>query len=320
MEYSGPASISAVEADLALSDDEDITDQHWPPMDLNTQCFGPTPWHPQVDVPPSATQPSTSTKRPMDQTSNTSDSSSPAPKSSGHIEPPHPTAPISSPSSHDPHNSSRSHDSRTCPHSTPSQPTSADGASTSKQPSLSTADTSVWKCPRCHEPGVNVWHGCASRSPAAVSVVNALPPALHTSRQAPPPRPRAGATSHSSATTTPESPQVTALREAVAKLTARCTAIEARFEAIDARFAAIEAGMASIRAEQVAAGRTLDMPVESNQALVATVTTFSERLDNIAASFEKLSARFPEDPPRRPPRGSSLTSPPAFRSPKGRLQ
>lgn len=35
------------------------------------------------------------------------------------------------------------HDSRTCPHSTPSQPTSADGASTSKQPSLSTADTSV---------------------------------------------------------------------------------------------------------------------------------------------------------------------------------
>lgn len=107
MEYSGPASISAVEADLALSDDEDITDQHWPPMDLNTQCFGPTPWQPQVDVPPSATQPSTSTKRPMDQTSNTSDSSSPAPKSSRHIEPPHPTAPISSPSSYDPHNSSR---------------------------------------------------------------------------------------------------------------------------------------------------------------------------------------------------------------------
>ncbi|XP_050699403.1 uncharacterized protein LOC126986926 [Eriocheir sinensis] len=143
MEYSGPASISAVEADLALSDDEDITDQHWPPIDLNTQCFGPTPWQPQVDVPPSATQPSTSTKRPMDQTSNTSDSSSPAPKSSRHIEPPHPTAPISSPSSYDPHNSSRTHDSRTCPHSTPSQPTSADGASTSKQPSLSTADTSV---------------------------------------------------------------------------------------------------------------------------------------------------------------------------------
>lgn len=79
--------------------------------------------------------------------------------------------------------------------------------------------------------------------------------------------------------------------------------------------------MASIRAEQVAAGRTLDTLVESNQALVATVTTFSERLDNIAASFEKLSARFPEDPPRRPPRGSAtLTSPPASRSPKGRLQ
>ncbi len=52
MEYSGPASISAVETDLALSDDEDITDQHWPPMDLNKQCSGSTPWKPQVDVPP----------------------------------------------------------------------------------------------------------------------------------------------------------------------------------------------------------------------------------------------------------------------------
>ncbi|KAK8371899.1 hypothetical protein O3P69_013457, partial [Scylla paramamosain] len=111
------------------------------------------------------------------------------------------------------------------------------------------------------------------RTLAAVSVVNTLPPALHTSRQAPPPPPRAGATSHSSATTAPESPKVTALRETVAQLTARCTAIEARFEAIDARFAAIEAGTASIR---TAAGRTLDTLVESNQALVATLTTFSE--------------------------------------------
>ncbi|KAK8384501.1 hypothetical protein O3P69_009355 [Scylla paramamosain] len=118
-------------------------------------------------------------------------------------------------------------------------------------------------------------------------VVNTLPPALHTSRQAPPPRPRAVATSHSSTTTTPESPQVTALRETVAQLTARCAAIEARFEAIDARFAAIEA----------------------------------ERLDNIAASFEKLTVRFPEDPPRRPPRNSAtLTSPPVPRSLKGNLQ
>ncbi len=79
--------------------------------------------------------------------------------------------------------------------------------------------------------------------------------------------------------------------------------------------------MASIRTEQVAAGRTLDTLVESNQALVATVTTFSERLDNIAASFEKLSVRFPEDPPRRLPRNSAtLTSPPVPHSLKGRLQ
>lgn len=519
MEYSGPASIADVEADLALSDDEDITDQHWPPMELHTQCSGTTPWKSQVDVLPPATQPSTSTKRPMDQASNTSEPSSPAPKSSRRIEPLHPTAPTSSASNHDPHDSScagfvlpafaprtdyvklifrdnptvdtklrwlsdvtkafrldrelaevkmsavtsrfvyisrrrddiiesaikgaflslklevqdsierprkfatylvtrfpvgvdpslakelpgvykarrfhqygtpinrlvitwslpdpppseftfsflpclppcelrrmkdeqpwcykcwgighisrycsassdkcgwcaGTHASRTCPHRTPSQPTTADGASTSEQPSPSTADTSMWKCPRCHEPRVNVWHGCTRRSPATASAVKLLPYAPHPSRQAPSPpsRPRLGTASHPSATTTIESPQVTALREAVAKLTARCTAIEMRFEAIDARFAAIEASMASIQAEQVAAGRTLDSLVESNHALVATVTTFSERLDNIAASFEMLSARFPEEPPRRTPRSSAAltsSSPSASRSPKGRLQ
>ncbi|KAK8373815.1 hypothetical protein O3P69_014968 [Scylla paramamosain] len=283
MEYSGPASISAVEADLALSDDEDITDQHWPPVDLNKQCSGSTPWQPQVDVSPSATQPSTSTKRPMDQTSNTSDSLSPAPKSSRHIEPPHPTAPLSPPSSHDPHNSSRA----------------------GLVPPAFAPRADYVKLIFCGSPSVDTKLRWLSDVKAfhldrVGRVVNTLPPALHTSRQAPPPppRPRAGATSHSSATTTPESPQVTALRETVAQLTARCTAIEARFEAIDARFAAIEAGTASIR---TAAGRTLDTLVESNQALVATLTTFSERLDNIAASFEKLSVRFPEDPPRRPP-------------------
>ena len=219
------------------------------------------------------------------------------------------------------------HVSRTCPHRTYSQPTTADGASTSEQPSPSNADTSMWKCPRCHEPGANVWHGCTRRSPAAASTDDALSHASQLARQTPPPppRPRPGTTSQPSVITMidSDSPQVIALREAVAKLTARCTAIEAHFEAIDARFAAIEAGMASVQAEQVAAGRTLATLVESHHALVATVTTFSERLDNIAVSFEMLSAQLPKEPSRRTPHSSAVlkpSSPPASHPPIGRLR
>ena len=51
MEYSGPASMPDLDADLALSDD-DTSDEHWPPMELHTPSSGPTPWQPQVDVPP----------------------------------------------------------------------------------------------------------------------------------------------------------------------------------------------------------------------------------------------------------------------------
>ena len=89
MEYSGPDSIGNIEADLALSDDEDITDKHWPLMVLYMQRFSPTPWQPQVDVLLPPTQPSTSTKRPMDQTSDKSELSSPAPKTSRRAETPH---------------------------------------------------------------------------------------------------------------------------------------------------------------------------------------------------------------------------------------
>ncbi|KAK3880693.1 hypothetical protein Pcinc_014849 [Petrolisthes cinctipes] len=96
MNYSGPASLVDVEADLALSDDFDITDKHWPPLALHSQHFGPTPWQPQVKVPYPASQASTS-KRPMDQTLDTSESPSPAPKASRHIEISHSTAPDSSP-------------------------------------------------------------------------------------------------------------------------------------------------------------------------------------------------------------------------------
>lgn len=515
MEYSGPGTIADVEADLALTDDEDIADEPWPPMALHPQSHGSTPWQSHVPLP--AALPPTATKRSMDQTSDTSDSTSPVPKTSRRFETPHLAAPASSPPNREPHTSSHAafvppafaprtdyvkllfrdnpavdsklrwlsdvtkafhldrelaevkmsavtsrfvyisrrrndiidsatqgeflslkldvqdsverprkfptylvtrfplgvdpslakelpgvytarrfrqhgtpinrlvitwslpdppppefafsflpclppcefsrmkdeqpwcykcwgighisrycsapsdkcgwcaggHSSRTCPHRTPSQPTTVDGASTSEQSSSSTADTSMWKCPRCHKPGVNVWHGCTRRSPAAAaaSAANALPHSSHPTRQAPPPPPpawpRPGAASLPSVATTTDLPQVSALREAVAKLTARCTAIEKRFEASDARFAAFEANLASIHAKQVAASNALDSLVESNQAIVATVTTFSGRLDNIAAGFEMLSARFPTEQPRCSPHGTVTvmsSSPAASRS------
>ncbi|KAK4326943.1 hypothetical protein Pmani_002547 [Petrolisthes manimaculis] len=73
MNYSGPASLADVEADLLLSDEDDIADRHWPPLESHTQHAGPSPWHQP------APRASTS-KRSMDQTSDTSDSPSPAPK------------------------------------------------------------------------------------------------------------------------------------------------------------------------------------------------------------------------------------------------
>ena len=74
-------------------------------MVLHMQRFSPIPRQP-VDVPLPAIQPSISTKRPMDQTSDKSELSSPAPKRARRTETPHPTAPASSLSNHDPHNSS----------------------------------------------------------------------------------------------------------------------------------------------------------------------------------------------------------------------
>ncbi|KAK3874135.1 hypothetical protein Pcinc_019000 [Petrolisthes cinctipes] len=69
MAYSGPATLAEVEADLNLSEEEDIADKHWPPLKLQTQLPGPTPWQPKVDTPYPTSQPTTSTstssKRPV---------------------------------------------------------------------------------------------------------------------------------------------------------------------------------------------------------------------------------------------------------------
>ncbi|KAK4296832.1 hypothetical protein Pmani_030698 [Petrolisthes manimaculis] len=90
MNYSGPASLADVEADLLLSDEDDIADRHWPPLESHTQHAGPSPWHQP------APRASTS-KRSMDQTSDTSDSPSPAPKVSRHADKTHSSVPDSSP-------------------------------------------------------------------------------------------------------------------------------------------------------------------------------------------------------------------------------
>ncbi|KAG0725559.1 hypothetical protein GWK47_038423 [Chionoecetes opilio] len=52
------------------------------------------------------------------------------------------------------------HDSRSCPHRAP-PPAAPASDSASTPPQVSPPDTSLWECPRCHQAGVNVWHGCA---------------------------------------------------------------------------------------------------------------------------------------------------------------
>ncbi|KAK4322526.1 hypothetical protein Pmani_006707 [Petrolisthes manimaculis] len=251
MNYSGPPSLADVEADLLLSDEDDIADSHWPPLESHTQHAGPSPWHQP------APRASTS-KRSMDQTSDTSDSPSPAPK-----------------------------------------PSTDDAASEhSLQPA---PDTSKWKCPRCHEPGVNVWHGCMRRSRTATSLAANMPP------PPPPPPPsqrRSPAASLPAASPPTDSPQVLALREAVTNLTARCTAITARFDAIETR-------IDNLVTQHATTERTLASLVESHHAVIATVATFSEKMEAIVAKFEKISEQLLKEPPKRTPQDNPKT--------KGRL-
>ncbi|KAK4287737.1 hypothetical protein Pmani_039201 [Petrolisthes manimaculis] len=67
MAYSGPATLAEVEADLNLSEEEDIADKHWPPLKQHSQMPGPTPWQHQVNTSYPASHPTTSTssKRPV---------------------------------------------------------------------------------------------------------------------------------------------------------------------------------------------------------------------------------------------------------------
>lgn len=171
---------------------------------------------------------------------------------------------------------SESHDSRTCPHRPPPPPAPASDAS-SLQPQPQPLDTSLWKCPRCHQPGVNVWHpGCPRRR------ADAAPSGTHgttrASQSSPPPPPPGRATPP--ATTTPV--EVTALRDAVAALKTRVTSLTARFEAIETRLDGLVSKQDSLETQ-------MKTVVESQQVIIDSITSLTEQLSTVASNLETLT-------------------------------
>ena len=206
---------------------------------------------------------------------------------------------------------SESHDSRTCPHR-PAPPPAPASDSSSMQPQPLAPDTSLWKCPRCHQPGVNVWHpGCPRRR------VHAAPAATHTTTrasQSPPPPPRRA--TPPATTTNLESTQVTALRAAVAALQNRVTSLTARFEAIETRLDGLVSKQDTFETQ-------MKTVVESQQVIIASITSLTEQLSTVASSLETLTTSSMGTPPRgvQPSHARVTTaSPTSRRSPRGKVQ
>ncbi|MPC62910.1 hypothetical protein E2C01_057000 [Portunus trituberculatus] len=145
------------------------------------------------------------------------------------------------------------HDSRKCP-----------ASSSTSEPSPP-PDTSRWKCPRCLQPGDNVWHGCARRR---------VPPRDSTPATPLPPAPA----------TLP--PQDLALRKSITSLQARCAALEERFASMDAK-------LASLVAAQAATDARLSNLVETQQAVVSSVSQVAERMGALTSRFDKLCELLP---------------------------
>lgn len=186
---------------------------------------------------------------------------------------------------------SESHDSRTCPHRPPPPVPASDSATMEPQPTP--PDTSRWKCPRCHEPGVNAWHpGCARRRANAA-------PTTATRRttgaiQPPPPPPHSASPPASNINA--ESTQVTELREAVATLKTRVASLSARFDGIEAHLNSFISKQATFEAK-------LNTLVESHQVVVSSINCLTQKLDTVASSLETLTA----PPVKSPPRGVAAT-------------
>lgn len=209
------------------------------------------------------------------------------------------------------------HSCLTCPHRTLFQPTTTHPPSTSAQPSPPAPDTSKWKCPRCHESG---WYGCAvcttllrCRPTCCCRTASLLTATTTTTTAAtwrpPPPT---------------DSPQVVALREAVANLTARFRVIAARFDTMEAR-------LNSVTAQHATTERTFASLVESHHAVLATITAFSEKLEALSGRCDTNSDQHHKEPPRSTSQSSASSTsscgaastssfPPASRRPKGKLR
>lgn len=193
---------------------------------------------------------------------------------------------------------SEAHDSRQCPHRPPPPP-DAD----QMQDDTAGPDTSLWKCPRCHKPGVNVWHpGCPRRRPAPVSAPSRPSPRAQEWPLLPPPPP--DGSSSSSAT------HVTALNDAVAALKTRVASLAERFGTIEAR-------LDSLISKQSTFEATLQSLAESQTVIVTSISDLTEKLHSIASSLARLPVSSVEPPnpaPAPTPSTSSFGSRPQRRS------
>lgn len=171
------------------------------------------------------------------------------------------------------------HESRECPFRPPP-------ASTSEAELLPPPDPSRWKCPRCQQPGVNVWHGCTRRRDKPSAATSTPPPI-------PPPAPAPSQSDN-------------ALRKAVASLQARCAALEDRFASLDARIDEIVSAHAATTARLTALAAT-------QETIASSVTQLAEKMDSLAAHLEKVCEMLPNlaqassSRPSSPPHRSSTS-------------
>ena len=172
------------------------------------------------------------------------------------------------------------HESKECPDRRVSPP----AAATSTSEPLPPPDSSRWKCLRCLQPGVTVWHGCGRRRAQSRDAASVQPP--------PPPRPVPATSS--------TSPSDAALHKAVTSLQARCAALEDRFASLDATIEGL------VTAHAATASRVSSL-VEAQQAVVESVSTLAERMDAVASRLDRLCGLLPSPGRSSPGRPSSST-------------
>ncbi|KAG0711487.1 hypothetical protein GWK47_020511 [Chionoecetes opilio] len=196
------------------------------------------------------------------------------------------------------------HDSRSCPHRAP-PPAAPASDSASTPPQVSPPDTSLWECPRCHQAGVNVWHGCARRQTVAAPAATTIP-------QLAPPLPPPRSTPHPALPTISVSPQVTALSNTVAALQSRIASLEAALDGVEAPLDRLVEQRANLdNSLQTLAGSQKVI----FKKIIASVATFTEKMDLFVARFETLPAAVA---PRAPPPCGARATPFACASPLAR--